>query len=153
METKSSKAAVNEFMNQRILALVGVSRTGKQFGNAVLKELTARGYRVFPVNPHTGDIQGTRCYPSLRDLPEKVGGVVTVVPPVETPKVVREAHETGITRVWMQQGSESTEAISYCRENGMQEVHGECILMFAPGTGFPHRAHRFVLGLFGKLPH
>ncbi len=151
-ENQSTQAAINDFLSQRTLAVVGVSRSGKKFGNAVVKELAAKGYTVLPVNPNAHEIEGTRCYASLRDLPTKVDGIVTVVPPAETARVVREAHQAGVPRVWMQQGSDSAEAISFCRQSGMQEVHGECILMFAPDALFFHRAHRFVRGLFGKNP-
>ncbi len=151
--TMNTKAVVDEFLSQRTLALVGISRGGKKFGNIVLREMTTKGYRILPVNPKAEEIQGEKCFSSLRELPERVGGVIVVVPPAETERVVREAHETGISRIWMQQGAESDSAVEYCRQNGMQEVHGRCILMFAPDAAFPHRAHRFFLGLFGKLPH
>ncbi len=41
----TDRETVQEFMSQRTLALVGVSRGGKKFGNSVLKELTARATR------------------------------------------------------------------------------------------------------------
>lgn len=148
----NSQHVVEEFLNQRTLAIVGVSRSGKKFGNAILHDLTGKGYRLFPVNPNAQVIDGKPCYPNLRSLPEPVGGVVTVVPPRETERVVREAHEAGITRIWMQQGAESESAIQYCKDHNMQEVHDECILMFAQPAGVPHRIHRFFRGLFGKLP-
>jgi predicted CoA-binding protein len=66
--------------------------------------------------------------------------------------VVREAAEVGIPRVWMQQGSESEEAIRLCEENGISVVSGECILMFAEPAEFYHRMHRWVWGVMGKLP-
>jgi hypothetical protein len=70
-------------------------------------------------------------WPSLAALPEPVGGVLTVVPPAETEKVVAAAHAAGITRVWMQQGSESDAAIRFCEEHGIAVVQHECVLMFA----------------------
>ena len=149
----NSKAVVDEFLSQRTLAVVGASRNPRKFGNAVLRELNAKGYKVFPVNPNAREVLGSKCYPTLKDLPERVGGIVVVVPPAETERVVREAKDAGISRVWMQQGAESDTAITFCRQNGMQEVHGECILMFAPEAAFFHRAHRFVKGFFGRLPH
>ncbi len=75
-----------------------------------------------------------------------------VVPPAETEKVVHEAAEVGIRRVWMQQGAESGVAIRFCEEHGIDVVHGECILMFAEPAEFYHRMHRWVWGLLGKLP-
>jgi hypothetical protein len=129
-----------------------MSRGGKKFGNTVYKELTAKGYVIFPVHPEAQTIDGVRCWQSLRSLPETVGGLVVVVPPAQTEKVVEEAMQVGIRRVWMQRGSESSKAVRYCEEKGMMVVHGECILMFAEPTAFFHRAHRWLWRLLGKLP-
>jgi predicted CoA-binding protein len=147
----TTKATVNNFLAQQTLAVVGVSRGGQKFGNTALKELKAKGYRLFPIHPEAESIQGERCYPSLGALPEAVGGVLIVVPPAETEKVVRDAAQADIRRVWMQQGAESQAAIRFCEENGISVVHGECILMFAQPSSF-HRLHRWVWGLLGKLP-
>lgn len=146
----TAKAAVDDFISQRSLAVVGVSRSGKKFGNVVYRHLRSKGYEVFPVNPNADTVEGDASYQNLRALPSPVGGVVIVVPPAETEKVVREAAGLGIRRVWIQQGAESAEAVRFCEENGIIEVHGECIMMFA--GGFPHSAHRWVWGMMGKLP-
>jgi hypothetical protein len=147
-----SKAAIEDFLAQRRLAIVGVSREGRKFGNMALKELKAKGYHTVPINPHAENIAGERCYPNLNALPEPVGGVVVVVPPDETERVVRDATQAGIQHIWMQQGAESEAAIQFCEEQGINTIHGECILMFAEPTGFGHRLHRWVWGLLGKLP-
>jgi predicted CoA-binding protein len=149
----ASRAAVEDFVGRRTLAVVGVSRQGKKFGNLAFRELKAKGYRLLPVHPQAETIQGERCYPSLAALPEPVDGVLVIVPPAETGKVVREAAAAGIKRVWMQQGAESPEAIQFCQENGISAVHGECILMFAEPAAWFHRAHRWIWKLLGKLPN
>jgi uncharacterized protein len=148
----TSKADVDDFVAQRTLAVVGVSRQGKKFGNYAFKELTDRGYRVFPVHPLAETIEGERCYPSLHDLPHTVGGVLIVVSPNQTEQVVHDAAAAGIKRVWIQQGAASPQAIQFCQENGIREVHGECILMFAEPVKSVHGFHRFVLKLLGRLP-
>jgi len=147
----TTKAVAEDFIDQRTLAIVGVSRSGKKFGNAASRELRKKGYRVLPVHPEADSIDGERCYPSLGALPEQVGGVLVVVPPQQTEQVVRQAVDAGIRRVWMQQGAESKAAIDFCRERGVSVVHGECILMFAAPTG-AHKLHHWVWRLFGRLP-
>jgi len=148
----TTKARIEDFIAQRTLAVVGVSRGGKKFGNLAFKALKAKGYRVFPINPNAESIEGERCYPNLKSLPEPVDGVLVVVPPAETERVVREAAAAGIRRVWMQQGAESEAAIRFCEANGLSVVHDECILMFAQPVVSVHRLHRWVWGLLGKLP-
>jgi hypothetical protein len=71
---------------------------------------------------------------------------------MQTEKVVMEANEAGIKKVWLQQGSQSDEAINYCEENEIDFVSNECILMFAQPSAFIHRAHKWVWGVLGKLP-
>jgi uncharacterized protein len=147
----TSQSLVEQFLAQRSLGLVGVSRSGKKFGNTVLRELTRRGYRVSVVHPEAAEIDGVRCVPSVAELPDDVGGLVIVVPPEQTEKVVREAAARGVRRIWMQQGAESAAAIELCRESGIDLVHGECILMFAEPAGI-HRFHHWLWKLLGKLP-
>ena len=148
----SAKADVDDFLAQKTIAVVGVSRDTKKFGNAVWKDLKKKGYRAFAVNPHAESIDGEPCHPDLSALPERPDGVITVVVPAATEEVVRQAKAAGIRRVWMQQGSESEAAIRFCRENDMTVIDGECILMFAEPTAFYHRFHRWVWKVLGKLP-
>ncbi|MBM3144925.1 MAG: CoA-binding protein [Chloroflexi bacterium] len=147
----TTKASVDDFISQKALAVVGVSRGGQKFGNMAYRELRANGYKLYPVHPTAEKLEGDRSFSDFESLPEKVGGALIIVPPAQTEKVVREAAAAGIPRVWMQQGSESEAAIRFCQENGIAEVHGECILMFA-GKSFFHKPHRWVWHLIGKAP-
>jgi uncharacterized protein len=147
-----AKRVVDEFVAQEALAVVGVSRSGKGFGNAAVAELVANGYRVHPVHPEAGSVQGLPCARDLASLSEAVGGLLVVVPPERTEQVVREAAAAGIRRVWMQQGSSSPAAIAYCAEHGIEAVHGECILMYLRRGPAIHRFHRGLRRLLGRLP-
>jgi hypothetical protein len=148
----NSKKTVEEFLAQKKIAVVGVSRKKTKFGNAIYRELKQKGYNVFPINPNMQTFEGDACYPDLLSLPEKVDAVIINVPPVQTEKVVKEVKEAGINKVWLQQGSQSDEAVKYCEENGIDCVSNECILMFAQPSAFIHRAHKWVWGVLGKLP-
>lgn len=144
--------SVDEFLDQEQLAIVGVSRNGKGFGAMALRELKARGYQVHVVHPEAKTIGDDTCYASLADLPEGVGGLLIVVPPAQTEKVVRDAAAAGISRVWMQQGAQSADAVRYCAEHGIDCISGECILMFVAPDRFPHNLHRWIWRKLGKLP-
>ncbi|MBA7669206.1 hypothetical protein ES703_77334 [subsurface metagenome] len=148
----NTKAAVDDFLAQRSLAVVGVSRSGKKFGNMAYRELKGKGYQLFPIHPEAEVLEGDKCYASLSALPEQSGGVLVIVPPTQTEQVVRDAAAAKIPRVWMQQGAESEEAIRFCEEHGISVVAGECILMFAQPLKFYHKPHRWVWKLLGKLP-
>ena len=137
-----------DFVAEKSLAIVGVSRT-RGFGNTLFKHLKHQGYRVFPVNAQAEEVEGERCFRRLDDLPEPVGGVVTVVPPAETEKVAADCARLGIRRMWMQQGSESPAAVALCREKGISAVHGECLIMHT-AAGFPHSVHRWIWKKLGR---
>ena len=119
-----------EFLNKKnVFAVVGASRDPKKYGHQVYKDLRKAGYRVYPVNPNADEILGDRCYPSIEDLPVKPDVVDIVVPPKITERVVKTCRKLGIRKVWMQPGSESEAAIKFCEENGMDVVHGVCVMV------------------------
>lgn len=147
------KVDVDAFVGQEKLAVVGVSRKKNKFGNTLFRELKKKGYTVFPVNANADTIEGEKCYPDLKSLPDKVGGAVIVVPPAQTETVVKDAAEAGIKRVWMQLGSESDTAIDFCKENDITVIANECIFMFADPVNSIHKFHRWIWKLFKKLPN
>lgn len=148
----TSKKIVEEFLIQKKIAVVGVSRTKTKFGNAIYKELKQKGYEVFPVNPNLQTFEGDVCYPDLLSIPDRTDAVVINVHSVQAEKVIREANQAGIKKVWLQQGSQSDSAVKYCEENGIDCISNECILMFAQPSAFIHRAHKWIWGVLGKLP-
>ena len=144
--------AINAFFKAPAYAVVGVSANRRKFGNAAYRAMKEHGLRVFPVNPKLETVEGDACFRSLRDLPEDVTSVVTVVPPSATELVVKECTERGITAVWMQPGSQSPAAIASAERARMAVVHGECIMMFLEPVQSFHAFHRFVKKLFGSYP-
>jgi len=131
---------------------VGASRNPKKFGSAVYRTLKQQGFKVFAVHPEAESIEGDKCYRGFDQLPERVGGVVICVPPIQTEKVLEQVSAAGIQHVWLQQGAESYAAIRYCENHGIKVVHGHCIMMFAEPVESIHRFHRWVTKLFGKYP-
>jgi len=143
--------AVKDFVAGKRLAVVGVSRSGKKFGNAAYKELKQRGYQVYIVHPTASEIEGEPCYPSLEVLKDKVDGVVVSVPPTQGMQVLQDASKAGLNNVWIQQQGDTPELLDLGESLGLNLIHGKCILMYAePVQGF-HSFHRFFVRLSGKL--
>lgn len=149
---KAALTAVERFVAEPALAIVGVSRSGAKFGNAAAKELAAKGYRVYPIHPGATEIDGMHCYPTFSALPEHVNAVLVVVPPNEAVHVVRDAALAGVHQVWLQQGAESPDVLDACRTLNLSVVAGECILMFAKPASF-HKLHGWIKGMLGHMPH
>lgn len=120
---------IEDFIKRRVWAVVGASTDPDKYGNRIYRDLRAAGYTVYGVNPRGGEIEGQELYAGLADLPEKPEVVDTVVPPAVTEEVVRQCAELGLTRVWMQPGSESEAAIQFCREHDIQVVYHSCAMV------------------------
>lgn len=148
----TSHETILDFLAQRKLAFAGISRSPEKFSRAVYKLLKEHGYILFPINPHADNIDGDRCYHSIKELPEKVDGLILMTPPYQTEQVLQEASGLGIRRVWIQQGAETNAAIQYCEQHSINEVHGRCILMFAEPVQSLHKVHRWVWKVIGKMP-
>lgn len=146
------KSAIQEFLSQKTIAVVGVSRNKDKFGNMIFRELKSKGYKALAVNPNADMVEGERCYPALGALPEKPNGAVLVLHPDDTLQVIRDAAQLGIKHIWLQQGANSLKGENLCRELGLHCVSGECIFMFLEPVESIHAFHRFLRRIFGRMP-
>ncbi len=110
-------------------AVVGVSSNPEKYGHKVYRDFLENGYPTYPINPKLDVILGNEVYKSINDTPAKPDVVIFVVPPEVTLEVLREVQRIGITKVWMQPGSESIEAINFCLNNDIECIHDACIMI------------------------
>jgi len=120
---------IKEFMSQKRFAIIGATDNPEKYGYEIFKNLKRRGYEVYPVNPRLKELEGTKCYPSLSDIPVKVDVVDFVVPPAVAGEVLKECKKLGLTRTWLQPGSESKPAIDFCHKNNLKVVHDVCVML------------------------
>lgn len=128
-ETRSLEELIQDFVNRRTWAVVGATNDRHKYGNRILRDLRRAGYNIYAVNLNESEIEDQPAYRTLADLPEKPDVVDIVVPPDQTEKIIRQCKELGLTRVWMQPGAESAEAIQYCHDNGIEVVHDACAMV------------------------
>jgi uncharacterized protein len=143
------KQAAAEFLAKKRIAVTGVSRTPRNHGsNVIYKRLRDRGYQVFAVNPHAGQVEGDQCYHDLKSVPGGVEAVVIGTRPETAEATMRECAELGIRHVWMHRGpgpgSVSPAAATYGREHGITVIDGGCPLMFGPTADTGHKIMRLM---------
>lgn len=152
---KATRETIEDFLAQKRIAMVGLSREGQDFSVNLFKELRRRGYDVVPVNPKMTELWGPQCFARVQDIQPPVDGALLMTSPSVTEAVVRDCAEAGIRRVWMYravgQGAVSDEAVDFCRERGIAVVPGECPFMFLPKNGF-HGIHGFIRKITGRFP-
>jgi predicted CoA-binding protein len=151
-----TRKTIDDFYKEKKIAVIGASRSKSKYGGGVFKDLLARDYVAIPVNPNAEEIQGKKCYKSIKDVPKGVKNAIVVVPAGEQEKVVLEAAEAGMKTLWLHEhimkGVSNPKAVYLCEDKGMDCIVGFCPLMFMPKSGFPHNLHRGILKLFGALP-
>jgi len=149
---KSSRKSIETFLRPRKMAITGVSRNPKKFGYQVYSALKKKGYEVYPVNPMATEIDGEHCYQNLSEIPSHVSNVLILSSREKTIPIVKDAITMGMNNIWIQQKSDSPEAIEAALSGNANLVYGECILMFAENVEGFHKFHRGVKKFFGALP-
>lgn len=149
---KSSRKAIESFLSTKKIAIAGVSRNSKKFGYTIFKELSLKGFDLYPINPNASSLGGTPCFQSISALPSDVRNLLIVTPKDQTAGLIREALSKGISGIWIQQMSETPEAIKFAEENNVNLISKQCILMWAEPVKSFHKFHRNVKKLFGMLP-
>ncbi len=120
---------MNNFTNKtNTYAIVGASNNPEKYGYKVTKYLKESGYNVIPINPKEQKIQDMKAYKTLKACNKKIDTVIFIVPPKVTEQVLKNM-PAQIKKVWMQPGSESENAINYCKDNSIECTHKTCLML------------------------
>ena len=153
----TTKAQIDDFLAQKRIAVVGVSRDPKEFSYTLWQEFRQRRYDAIPVNPNVLALDNQTCYKRLQDIQPGVDAVLIMTPSKLTEQIVHDAAEAGVKRVWMYggmaPGASNKAAIAYCEQQGIDVIAGYCPYMFFKGAGAMHAPHRFFRQITGRYPH
>jgi hypothetical protein len=150
------RAAVDDVLAQRRIAVAGVSRDGDLPANIIYRKLRTAGYEVAAVNPKADAVEGDPCYASLDAIPERPDALIIATPPGAALDLVEDCARLGVPRVWMHRsfgaGSIDAEAVRRGEELGLTVIPGACPMMFVGPVDGPHKCIRWILKVTGKLP-
>lgn len=111
----------------RVLAIVGLSANWHRPSHFAAKYMLEHGYRVIPVNPQYQEVLGQKCYPTLRDIPEKVDLVDVFRKTADVMPVAEDAIAIGARVLWQQLGVRNEEAAARARAAGLESVMDRCV--------------------------
>ncbi len=142
---------IENFIASEPVAMVGVSRNPQKFGFTAFRELREKGMKIIPVHPHVSEIHGVKTYPDIKALPPEISSLLIMTQKNKTAGIVKEAKEKGIKQIWIQQMSESSEALKELEGTGINAISGQCILMYYKPHGI-HKFHSRIKKFFGRYP-
>lgn len=149
----NSLEEINNFLSAEKIAFFGVSGSGKKFSNEIYKTMIEKGYKLYPINPNSKNINGIECVEKFSDLKEDIKFGIFMTPKSITKDLISDAHSKGLEYIWIQPGSESLETLEFCYDNKIKVITNQCILMYLEGKKFPHNLHKFILKILNKLPN
>jgi uncharacterized protein len=156
MSPQTSLETIHEFLTQKRIAVIGVSRKPHSFSLGLFQELLRSGYDPVPVNPQTPNVLGHPCFSRVQDVTPPVKAALLMTSPHVTEAVVADCAQAGIRMVWMHRGvgsgAVSSRAVAFCRSQGIEVIAGECPFMFLSPIGGVHRIHRFLHKITGRYP-
>ena len=151
--TTTMRDAGREFLARGRFALVGASRDEKSFSRYVLRELLRRGYDVVPVNPSVAEMEGRRCFPSVRDVTPPVDAAALLDgrrPPAPTtrwPRASRPACATCGCTAAADPAPRRRRRSPAARAAGIEPIVELCPFMALPDAGWFHKLHGLLRGV------
>jgi len=137
---------LHAFFNPGAVAVIGASKKPGKVGNVLIKNIMHSGYQgaIFPVNPKEEEIEGFRCYPSIKDVPDEVDLAVIAVPAPTVNTVAEACGRAGvkflivISAGFKEIGTEGLERekelVATVRRYGMRMLGPNCVGMMDTHT-------------------
>ena len=114
-------------MDNRVIAVVGLSANSNRPSYFAAKYMLEHGYTIIPVNPGQSEILGQKCYPSLREIPQRVDMVDCFRKSEDIPPLAEEAIAIGARVLWLQLGVSNPPATQRAAEAGLEVVIDRCV--------------------------
>lgn len=98
-------------MAQETVVVLGASNDRNKYGNKAVRAYIKQGWIVYPVNPNESEIEGLKCYKSVRDVPRPVNRVTIYLPPKIGIGALDDLVALKAPEVFLNPGSDSPEVV------------------------------------------
>ena len=91
VDNKRPVAKIDNLLHPKTIGLIGASTKRKNFGRIILDNILAEGYskeNVYIIKPGADEIDGVKCVPDLKSLPQKLDLFVVAIGAEQVPALV-----------------------------------------------------------------
>jgi predicted CoA-binding protein len=138
METATRNALIDEMLQAKTIAVVGISNKSERASFHIANYLGRNGYRVVPVNPALSEavVNGKllTCYGTLEDAQAALaveGGKIDLVDVFRAsdavPAIVEDVIRLHIPYLWLQDGVQHDDAVAKAEAAGVKAIQNDCI--------------------------
>lgn len=115
------------------VAVLGASRKPERYSHKAMEMLREYGHRPVPVNPAFDEILGEKCYPRVRDIPDKIDTVTLYLGKARSDPLIDEIVDLAPRRIIMNPGTENSDLAAKASERGIEVVEVCTLVMLRGG--------------------
>ena len=104
----------------KTVAVVGASEDRGKFGNKGVRAFARAGWRVFPVSPHAGQVEGLAATRTVGEIDAALDVVSLYVPAAVSVRLLPGIAAKGPGELWVNPGAESAELLAEARRLGLR---------------------------------
>jgi predicted CoA-binding protein len=119
------------------IAVIGATDHPAKYGGIIYRDMKAKGFPVFAVNPNRETVDGDKCWPTVKDLPEQPTIVVFVVPARKGLRVLQDCAEAGLRNIWIQPGAFSPQMRQALEAGNFDWIAEACVMVRARVAAVP----------------
>ena len=109
-------------------AIVGDVFNPAKWANKSLRAHQMAGFRVFPVHPAGGELNGSPVYASLADIPERLDRISLYLRPSLVMEALDAIAEKGCDELWLNPGTYTPEVVERAESLGLHAIRGCSII-------------------------
>jgi acyl-CoA synthetase (NDP forming) len=107
---------------EKTVAVIGASNDRTKYGNKAVRAYLRNGFKVYPVNPKEGTVEGLKAYGSILDIQGEVDRATLYVPPEVGLRVIEEIAQKGVKELYINPGAESDELLDKARMLNLKPI-------------------------------
>jgi predicted CoA-binding protein len=111
------------------VVILGASPKRDRYAFRAFEMLREYGHHPIPVNPTYREVLGERCYPSIKDVTEKIDTVTVYLAKRRSDSLIDEIVSARSRRIIMNPGAENPELARRAKPAGIEVVEGCTLVM------------------------